>query len=89
LPRYILLISRKADKFLEDTREKLRKTIISELTDLENFPLFEKPHDLAKIKGHRDYYRLRLGDIRVIFRLDRDNHTIYVEKIGRRENVYG
>ncbi|MCD4687010.1 MAG: type II toxin-antitoxin system RelE/ParE family toxin [Anaerolineae bacterium] len=34
------------------------------------------------------FYRLRVGDYRVIYRLDRDNCLIMVEIIGHRREVY-
>ena len=34
------------------------------------------------------FYRLRVGDYRVIYRLDRDNHLILVEVIGHRSEIY-
>ncbi|WP_309492728.1 type II toxin-antitoxin system RelE/ParE family toxin [Candidatus Hecatella orcuttiae] len=44
--------------------------------------------DLAKLKGRENYYRLRVGDVRVVFKIDKPAKTIYVEKIGYREAVY-
>ena len=34
------------------------------------------------------FYRLRVGDYRVIYRLDRDNRLIVVDIIGHRSEVY-
>jgi mRNA interferase RelE/StbE len=34
------------------------------------------------------FYRLRVGDYRVIYRLDLENHLIVVEIIGHRRDVY-
>jgi mRNA interferase RelE/StbE len=34
------------------------------------------------------FYRLRVGDYRVIYRLDHDNRLILVEIIGHRREVY-
>lgn len=34
------------------------------------------------------FYRLRVGDYRVIYRLDHDNRLIVVEIIGHRREVY-
>ena len=55
---------------------------------IENFPLFNDRHDLAKLKGHRDYNRLRTGDMRTIFKIDKQEKRIYVEKMERRESAY-
>ena len=33
--------------------EKLRRRIIEEISDLENFPFLTKPYDIAKLKGEK------------------------------------
>jgi len=76
------------DKFLNGLGARTRRRIVSELRDLENFPLFNNRHDMAELKGHRDYYRLRTGDIRTIFKIDKQEKMIYVEKMERRESAY-
>ncbi|WP_460127297.1 type II toxin-antitoxin system RelE family toxin [Thermococcus prieurii] len=32
---------------------------------------------------------MRVGDYRIIYSVDEDSKTVYVVRIGRRENVYG
>ncbi len=39
----------------------------------------------AELKGS---YRLRIGDIRIIYSVDETNNIIYIEVIGFRGNVY-
>ncbi len=34
------------------------------------------------------YHRIRLGDKRIIFWLDQQNRTVYVDHIGSRGDVY-
>lgn len=46
------------------------------------------PHDLAKLKGKENYYRLRVGDIRILFKIDKQIKTVCVEKIGHRKRIY-
>jgi len=44
--------------------------------------------DLKKLKGRDDVYRVRKGDIRIIYRLG-ENKEIFVLEIGRRnDNTY-
>jgi len=88
MARYRLLLSRKADKFLGKVNRELGLRIVREVSDLQNFPFLTMPHDLAKLKGKENYYRLRIGDIRVVFKIDKPAKTIYVEKIGYRESIY-
>ena len=46
------------------------------------------PHDLAKLKGRKGYYRIRIGDLRVIFRVFEKEKEIYIEKIDHRGKIY-
>ena len=87
MARYRVLLLRKIYKFLEEVDGEFSLRIIREISDLENFPFLTMPHDLAKLKGMENYYRLRIGDARV-FKIDKPSKTIYVEKIGYRETVY-
>lgn len=42
--------------------------------------------DIKKLKGC-DWYRLRVGDYRIIFAIKED--TIHVLKVGHRKHIYG
>lgn len=42
--------------------------------------------DVKKMQGQSNYYRLRVGDYRIIF--THDNVILLVEKIGNRGEVY-
>lgn len=70
--------SKQATKFLDKQNEKNRLRIT---TAIEKLPL----GDVKKLKGS-DYYRLRVGDFRVIF--DRNFNIIYVIKIDSRGQAY-
>ena len=83
-----VIVSSRADKFLSELDGTLRHRIVEEISDLEDFPFSMKPHDIAKLKGRKNYYRMRVGKIRIIFRVDRNRRIVYVVKIGYREAVY-
>jgi len=42
--------------------------------------------DVIKLKGYEDWYRLRVGDYRVIFSID--GEKIIILKVGHRKDVY-
>lgn len=88
MARYKVIVSSRADKFISELNEKLKHKIIEEISDLENFPFFTKPHNIAKLKGRKGYYRIRVGKLRTIFKVNKDQRTIYIEKIGYRKRVY-
>ncbi|RJX16576.1 type II toxin-antitoxin system RelE/ParE family toxin [Candidatus Bathyarchaeota archaeon] len=88
MARYKILIAKRAYKTLSELDEKVRSRILIQLSDLQNFPFLTMPHDLAKLKGKENYYRLRVGDIRILFKIDKQTKTVCVEKIGHRKRIY-
>ena len=81
-----VVIHRRAASYLKrlprDQKERLKKT----LQELAHDPF--QPGVKAMVGEWRGYYRMRVGDLRVIFWLDQKNQTIYVDYIGPRGDVY-
>lgn len=46
------------------------------------------PSGAKKLKGSADHYRIRVGDYRVIYRIDGKRLTVLILKIGHRREVY-
>ncbi len=44
--------------------------------------------DIIKLKGHTDAYRIRLGDWRIIYNVDKKNKLIIVYDILPRKTAY-
>ena len=65
-----------------EIRRRIQKAIESKLT-LDPIS-YGKPMQYS-LKGNR---RLRVGDYRVIYTIDFENHTIIVTAIAHRKNVY-
>jgi mRNA interferase RelE/StbE len=49
---------------------------------------FETNLDIKKLVNYPDYYRLRIGQIRVIFEVDKLKKEVWIRKIGYRGGVY-
>ena len=54
-----------------------------------------KPNGHKKLKNfdmpgsnHEEYYRIRVGDYRVIYAIEDEEITIFVMKVAHRKNVY-
>jgi mRNA interferase RelE/StbE len=45
--------------------------------------------DVRPLAGEPDAYRRRVGDWRVLFRVDQATHAVTVYRIGPRGDVYG
>ena len=88
MPKYRVILSKRAFKFLDDLDEKTRRRVIEDLNGLTNYSFYDKSLDVCKLKGQKDYYRLRTGKIRIIFMLDKNAQTISVRKIAYRESAY-
>jgi mRNA interferase RelE/StbE len=88
MPKYRVILSKRAFKFLDSLDEKTRQRVIADLDGLENYSFYDKSLDLCKLKGQKDYYRLRTGKIRIIFMLNKNAQAILVRKIAYREAAY-
>lgn len=76
-----------------DPAKKDYKGLAKEMRDrvqsaLNRMLLHPEACDLIRIKGEPDKWRLRVGDWRVIMRMDQDAETIYVLRIRHRSEAY-
>ena len=46
------------------------------------------PSGAKKLRGSPDHYRIRIGDYRVIYRVDGKRVTVLILKIGHRRDIY-
>lgn len=74
----IIKYSKQAEKFLKKQNKVTQKRIIYAIEQIPN-------GDIKRLKGVV-YYRLRVGDFRILF--DKDGNIIYVLKIDSRGDVY-
>lgn len=78
-------LSKKAVKYIKKqdkpTRERLRVVLMN---------LAEEPPigDIKAMQGAEKLYRLRVGNLRIIFNLDLSNNIILIESIAPRGDVY-
>jgi len=77
---YELVYSEKAVEKLEKMDSQIRERIVKKLDDIKDFPKhYLKP--LSNVDG----YSLRVGDYRVLIKLDKE---IFIGTIGHRKNIY-
>lgn len=81
---YRILLSTKADNFLEKLDKKDRERIRNKLKDLSNNPEIGKPLT-GRLSG---LWSLRAGDYRALYQIKNNELLILVLKIGHRKNVY-
>jgi mRNA interferase RelE/StbE len=78
-----VLLHSRATRFLERLDPPLRSRIVEQLKELRDSP---------QQKGERlmqsSFWRLRVGDYRVIYEIDRNQGRVIVLFIGHRRDVY-
>ena len=81
---YRVSIRRKAQKQLGRIQEQHGERIISDAFALEDNP---RPSGSRKLHG-REEWRIRVGDYRVIYRIDDAAQEVLVLDIGHRRDIY-
>lgn len=78
-------VSETAADWLREAEPDVRDRIMKKLRSIKDFP----DHYLKRLSGS-DYYRLRVGDYRVVvdWQRDEDPEILFVREIGHRRNIY-
>jgi mRNA interferase RelE/StbE len=80
---YQILLHPKTAKFLSDLKEPLRTRIKDALKELR-----ESPESKGQRLTPSAFWRIRVGDHRVIYEIDGRNKRVIVLYIGHRSRVY-
>lgn len=78
-------LSRRAFESLEKLDIQTRERVAKKLKELEERPL---PRGYRKLRDEVDVYRLRIGKIRILYKILWDEKVAVVFKIERREKAY-
>jgi mRNA-degrading endonuclease RelE of RelBE toxin-antitoxin system len=79
--------SNQAQKYLLRLTPAKTKSVLTRLKFIAESPT--KPdNNIVKLVGSKSSYRLRIGNIRVIYYLDVEKTSIYVVKIAPRGSAY-
>ncbi len=74
-------------KGIEEFRE-YRERLTELLTVLKQNPVPFREFDVVKLKGFRDTYRVRLGKLRVIYKVDWSQRVITILVVAERSRAY-
>ncbi len=85
MAKYAIDIKPSARKELENLSDRLIARLISKIEDLAANP---RPSRCRKLRGHKDLWRVRVGDYRVVYIVDDDRRTVSVTRIAHRRDVY-
>jgi mRNA interferase RelE/StbE len=79
MPQYQVLLRRRAEKRLDRVPYADHPRIVKAMLALEDDP---RPRGCRKLFG--DIYRIRIGDYRVIYKVDDEHKEVVVGKVARR-----
>lgn len=83
---YRISIRKQALKELEDLPSKESRKVSAAIDGLAENP---RPAGCKKLKGEHEYiWRIRVGDYRVLYKIDDEILVVEVGKIGNRKNIY-
>jgi len=77
-------INKQILKILKKTRKDNAKRILDAIEKLE--APFSRPYE--KLKGYSDVYRIRVGDYRIIYYVDKKGKIVLVLRVDLRKRVY-
>jgi len=82
-----LLVHKRAARYIERMDARIKAQLVAKLQELAKNP--DAIPGVKPMAGEwAGFYRLRHGDLRVIYLLDRANDTIIVAHVGPRGDVY-
>ena len=83
--RYKIEVKKPAAKNLKKIPKGDRKHIIDKIDSLaENPPSL----DTTKMKGNNPFYKVRVGDYRIVYEIQEDVLLILIVKVGHRKDIY-
>ena len=83
--RYSLQIKQSAQKELDALDDRLFSRLDRKILTLAENP---RQPGCKKLRGYRDYWRIRVGDWRVVYVIDDASKLVTVTRIAHRREVY-
>lgn len=79
---YKIVIEKRAKKFIEKQPINQQKRILKAVMGLPD------NGDIKQLKGNSEYFRLRVGDYRIIYKVEHNILTVIVTDAGNRGQIY-
>jgi mRNA interferase RelE/StbE len=83
-PRFLVIYSPPAERALRRLSGDIRRRIFARIDALAENPWLP---GFAKLEGY-DAYRVRVGDYRIIYSIDRGRLVVLVLDVGHRKDIY-
>ena len=82
---YRVEVAASAERELRSLDADARRRVVRAVDGLAEAP---RPSGAQKLRGGTDLYRLRVGDWRIVYRVEDDVLLVLVVRIGHRRDVY-
>ena len=83
--RYVLDIKPSARKELENLSDSLIARLAPKIDGLAADP---RPSGCRKLRGYKDFWRIRVGEYRVVYIIDDNRKIVSVTRVAHRRDVY-
>lgn len=83
--RYALEFTSSALREFRALEKQVQRRITEKITQLSHDPF---PHGSKKLEGKPDHIRIRIGDYRVIYRVDARRVVVVIVRVAHRREVY-
>ena len=82
---YAIIFARSARKELQKLPSSVAQRIIERIESLIKDP---RPSGAIKLQGNRSYWRIRIGDYRVIYSINDSERVVDISAVRNRRDVY-
>jgi mRNA interferase RelE/StbE len=82
---YEIFIERNAEKEINELNSPIFDRIRDAILDLAKNP---RPLGCRKLKGFDDFWRIRVGDYRIVYEINDNSNIIKIERVRHRKQVY-
>ena len=82
---YHVEIKNSAAKEIAALPKRVQRRVFSIIEGLADKP---RPQSVRKLTGSGDYYRLRVGDYRIVYHIEDDVLTVLIIRVGHRKDIY-
>ena len=85
---YKIVVHKRVAKILKNTPKSYLRSLSAVLEALKINPVPWRDFDLKKIEGAENTYRIRVGNYRVVYFIEKEKKTIHILKFEHRGKIY-
>jgi mRNA interferase RelE/StbE len=82
---YAVEVTPAASRQIRKLDRNTQKRILARIEKLEEEP---RPRDASKLQSPEELYRVRVGDYRIVYRVEDDRLVVLIVRVGNRREVY-